>query len=558
MVFAKIFPEGSDAEQALHLVYRDQISDYHRQLIRVKLKSGKSADASDSDSGSDRSKDQETEMLYGHYQLSLHPLPRQIAHGWRLGRGYSRTKEEDRAVDILLIGPSHRTKGIAAVHALVQYHPRSGVLMIVGVLDEKPDEYETTGSKLPLTLGHGEKHVLYLPRNRIKLGNLYYNFVFEAFDNHEEYARYQTDRDLLFNSLGYEKPHKALSAIPRYQDAKNGPVVLHGTMSQGASGWVYAAVNARNGEPLAVKEHRPKNKEAARNVMMELEIGSRFANDAGVLPTIMTWCEHKFDGICGISPQSIFAATPLGLCDFSQFNWSKISVEQVVNLFRGPLQGLAALHRAGFMHRDIHRRNLLVMSVEPPRAVVHDFGISIQADFHQYRHLGPIATRAPEVDGLKYYTRAIDIWSLAFACCYSILPEDQDKTVRKETLNHTESINMQWHSSMKTLLSSYAKKGSAEGLLADLLGKMLQWNPADRISAADALQHRSMHETKPALVQHNDGQDFADWDGSLASSECTSSHSAYGTEMLAFHKSRQEMYTNRQTNSLLPRQWLRN
>ncbi len=277
MVFAKIFPEGSDAEQALHLVYKDQISDYHRQFIRVKLKRGKPADASDSDSGSDRSKDQETDMYHGYYELSLDLLPTQIAQGWRLGRGYSRTKEEDRAVDILLIGHSHRTEGVAAVHALIQFHPRSGAVMIIGVLDEKPVEYEVADSKKRLILRHGEKHVLCRPRNSIKVGKLYYSIVFEAFDNSEEYVRYQTARDLLFNTLGYEKPHRALSAIPRYEDAKKGPVVLHGTMSQGASGWVYAAVNARNGEPLAVKEHRPKNKETARNVMRELMIGRRFA-----------------------------------------------------------------------------------------------------------------------------------------------------------------------------------------------------------------------------------------------------------------------------------------
>ncbi|KAL8909710.1 MAG: hypothetical protein Q9207_000019 [Kuettlingeria erythrocarpa] len=273
----------------------------------------------------------------------------------------------------------------------------------------------------------------------------------------------------------------------------------------------------------------------------------------------MTWCEHQSDGICGKTPQSIFAATPLGLCDFSQCNWSKISVKQVLELYRGPLQGLAALHRAGFMHRDIHRRNLLIMSFEPPRAVVHDFGISIQADSHPYRHLGPIATRAPEVDGSKCYTKAIDIWSLAFACCYSILFQEQDETVKKETFNHTKSINMQWHTSMKNHLSSYAKRGRAEELLAGLLGEMLHWNPADRISAADALQHPSMHERKLALVQqNNEDQDFADWDVSLASSERTSSGGPYGTEMLAFHKSRRDMYTNRRTNPLMPLQWLRN
>ncbi|KAL8909709.1 MAG: hypothetical protein Q9207_000018 [Kuettlingeria erythrocarpa] len=156
MVFAKIFPKGSDAEQALHLVYKDQISDHHRQFIQ--------------------------------------------------------------AVDT----------------------PEQS----------KRTELSTFSSSVPA-----------IEQKALRL-------------------------DLLFNILGYEKPQKALSAIPRHEDAKDGPVVLHGTMSQGASGWVYAAVHARNGEPLAVKEHRPKNKEAARNVMKELEIGSRFAVGGPVLDLV--------------------------------------------------------------------------------------------------------------------------------------------------------------------------------------------------------------------------------------------------------------------------------
>lgn len=274
MVFAKIFPEGSDAEQALHLVCEGQPSDYHRQFIQAEFKDRKAP--SDSESGSDRSKDQETKRWCGYYELSLQPLPTHVSTGWRLGRGSSRTKEKDRAVDIILISPGNKARGVAAVHAIIQFHPRSGALMIVGVLDEKPVQYEVTDSASPLILGKGEKHVLYLPRNRIKIGDLYYNLIFEDFNYHNRYARYRKDRDDLFQALGYSIPHTALSAIPRPQDAKKGPVVLHGTMSEGGFGWVFAAVNARDGEPLAVKEHKVKNKRSRHDILSEIYFGGLF------------------------------------------------------------------------------------------------------------------------------------------------------------------------------------------------------------------------------------------------------------------------------------------
>lgn len=87
-------------------------------------------------------------------------------------------------MDILVVSPRKKAMGVAVVHGLIQFHPRSGVLMIRGVLDETPVQYEVTDSSSPLILGKGEKHVLYQPRNRIKIGDLYYNLVFEKFDSH--------------------------------------------------------------------------------------------------------------------------------------------------------------------------------------------------------------------------------------------------------------------------------------------------------------------------------------------------------------------------------------
>lgn len=87
LIFAKIFPEGSDAEQALDWVYKSPLSDYHKSFIHVELKTRKVA--SDSDSGSERSTDQRTERWCGYYELSLQRLPTNIPAGWRLGRGSS-------------------------------------------------------------------------------------------------------------------------------------------------------------------------------------------------------------------------------------------------------------------------------------------------------------------------------------------------------------------------------------------------------------------------------------------------------------------------------------
>ena len=126
---------------------------------------------------------------------------------------------------------------------------------------------------------------------------------------------------------------------------------------------------------------------------------------------------HKFENPCNILPQFVFTSSPLAICDFSQLGWeiSEFTNVQVLEAFRGPLEGLCNLHAAGFMHRDVTRKNLLMMSFNPPRAVLADFGKAVKADTSKDNHIGSAHTRAPEVDGKISYNNKIDVWSLGFA-----------------------------------------------------------------------------------------------------------------------------------------------
>ena len=65
---------------------------------------------------------------------------------------------------------------------------------------------------------------------------------------------------------------------------------------------------------------------------------------------------------------------PLAIGDFLTVNLSEVALSTIIKLIRGPLQGLQALHKAGYMHRDVSIKNLLVMSLDPPQAVLCDYG----------------------------------------------------------------------------------------------------------------------------------------------------------------------------------------
>lgn len=92
----------------------------------------------------------------------------------------------------------------------------------------------------------------------------------------------------------------------------------------------------------------------------------------------------------------------------------QLKEEHVKCLSSQMLQGLAALHRLYFLHRDITPTNIL-LSFRSGIAKLTDFGMARTLG-HRERPLTPMCTtlwyRAPELlYGAKFYGPAVDIWS---------------------------------------------------------------------------------------------------------------------------------------------------
>ncbi|KAL8698911.1 MAG: hypothetical protein Q9201_006311 [Fulgogasparrea decipioides] len=401
--FARITPEGTEAEEALDLVYADDnLHEYHRSFIQVEKRT-RPKDSSSELSSSGRRTPPNPDYWGGHYKLSLRdPVEKPFSHGWRMGRGLSKKFEGaanpvDRGVDLLLIRAGGRKQHVAAVHARIQIHPRSGALMLFGVQADKPVLYKVHDQKDPVILQQGQSHVLYQKSNLFFVGSLRYTLDFADFTD-EQYSSFVRKRNAMLCDHGFLAPHPELSAVWRRQDVKRGRVVTHGPLASGKFGWVFSAVHARSGEPLAVKEHRPQDKHEMNDVAREIR------ENQGLLPTIRSWCDHEFDLPCNKIPQSVFASSPLAASDFSSLLWTEYETRQILDFFRGPLEGLSNLHAAGYMHRDVHVKNLFVMSLNPPRAVLGDFGKTIKAEKDKNPYLGPAYTCAPEVNASSHGT----------------------------------------------------------------------------------------------------------------------------------------------------------
>jgi len=217
----------------------------------------------------------------------------------------------------------------------------------------------------------------------------------------------------------------------------------------------------------------------------------------GLLQAHTVQCQHGVPHPCGAIPERFYMTFPLALQDFSIHKWSQTSLTTKLALLKGPLEGLKTLHEAGYMHRDVSAKNLLVMSLLPPRAVLCDYGKASHAAWHVDSHIGPIPTLAPEVDGHTRYDNKIDIWGIGLVCCGILFPNFQREFLLRSDNSRPDRT---WHIGIMALLSEYESSGPMESSFADLTRQMLAWTPPRRPSAAEALQHPCMQVISASTV----------------------------------------------------------
>ena len=196
-------------------------------------------------------------------------------------------------------------------------------------------------------------------------------------------------------------------------------------------------------------------------------------------------CEHGSPYPCS-SKENYYIYMPYAGQDFSTFDWfnSKISQPDKFRLLEQLLEGLSTLHRLGIMHRDIRRQNVLLLSLEPAEAAICDFGKATKAESSENTSIGPIYTLAPEVWCVKSvgpYTNSIDIWAFGYAIA---------ELFGYYGWQGNPPINPERYDSMVAMLQTHSSKHPIDEDLVDLVLRMLKWNPKQRPTATEALQHR--------------------------------------------------------------------
>ena len=339
---------------------------------------------------------------------------------------------------------------------------------------------------------------------------------------------------------------------PRYE-------LLH-RLGRGSYGEVYAAVDRLTGARVAIKRIanalvEPRD---VRCCYREVHILDHLYGTEGIIQLV-----DVFIPVVPFQPRhpDIYLVFERMNIDLYQMMGTrqKFTEQHIQMIFWQVLQGLGAMHSMGYIHRDIKPSNILLDEYQI--AKICDFGLAravghppkddadpsptTTEDASRHQKTAHVSTRwyrAPEVIFLDDYGYAADVWSagcvlaelLAFATCnaptcptkFALFPGDTCTPFTRVD-NHREATDEQLYKILsivgtpsetykarlipparqylnsfpvmdRTPLAKLYPHASIE--VIDLLERMLAFDPTERITVRDALQHaffREMREVVP-------------------------------------------------------------
>ncbi|KAK4190623.1 putative serine threonine protein kinase [Podospora australis] len=459
------------------------------------------------------------------YLISLPSLPSNSDDNhnglmWRIGAGPSprliKKGVVGAKVDFLLcppgntLGAKKARESIKSVHAILFFHPESGVLSLRNICS-KPILYRNGGvNGEDLIIEGGVKGadscVLFRERNQLRFGD--YDFVLEFNLNPKEYAIFRDQRDEIL-SVHHARPSRHLALVPSPKHSSCLDVRLHHKLSQGSRGPVFCGVHLHTGKPVAVKMLRC-DEETSHRIQHELETAALFSDDSdGLLFPTTSWCEHGESPPCRLDKceaaedhEDVFLSTPLAEFDFETMPWGQLKSSDRLSYFYQTLSGLGKIHQRGLVHGRIRPRALLIShdyetpaSTQAPRSQLPTkaaVSLSVSSENHGAPDRAGCWV-APEVwtsSAEKPYDEKADVWALAASWLPAYVRIPPNIKVDERT----------YRTMLKTIEDQY-KKRKIKSTFRSLLLRMLAWGPEDRPTVAEALVHEAWAPVHEKRVQ---------------------------------------------------------
>lgn len=255
---------------------------------------------------------------------------------------------------------------------------------------------------------------------------------------------------------------------------------LDARVGRGASALVYRATRARGGAPVAVKVLHSRSKESVRQrfhreVDILRQIDSPWVvtvGGKGVLPDGRPW--YAMEYIDGHSLARVLSTSKGGS-----------DPAKVVEWMRGACKGLAAIHAAGWVHRDVKPANLVVVRKSDRDMVkIVDLGIAERINAQPDLLSGTPEYIAPEQAEFRPVDPRSDVYALG-CCAYELLTGRrlvEGRSAIAKINAHIEGVRPQWPRGRRIPF-----------LLRRLVERCLARQPEDRPSSMLELERELGH-----------------------------------------------------------------
>ncbi len=150
--------------------------------------------------------------------------------------------------------------------------------------------------------------------------------------------------------------------------------------------------------------------------------------------------------------------------------------------------GLAAIHKAGVIHRDVKPGNIIVG--EGLRVKITDFGVAARAGTRASMRLGTTRYMAPELFAGQDVDQRADIYSLGMIAYEMLLGRAKFNEVFRDIVRdpHGEALRwMKWHSSEESAPPLTELNPEVPPALSDIVARMMAKDPRRRYENVEAL-----------------------------------------------------------------------
>ncbi|KAK1680445.1 hypothetical protein QYE76_041293 [Lolium multiflorum] len=299
-----------------------------------------------------------------------------------------------------------------------------------------------------------------------------------------------TDQEPRVGGGGCKKPRYSWGSIADYEKLE--------VLGQGAHGLVIKALDRRTGKKVALKCLRGYDLRA-------------IAREAGCLaacrghPSIIEILDVATDADTG----DFFLVTELvaGGLTLRENIWRPSDENVARFMMRQLLDAAKKMHGAGIVHRDIKPENVLVTMFGSLK--VCDFGSATRrkpagVPYESCRVGTMIYTSPEQLAGNRYYGQAVDMWALGCVMA-EILSGDTlfVGETEEDMVAETSKLRDQISSTGKLHGLEFFDELSEAG--RELLLGLLAFNPDQRLTAAEALQHRWFNKSSASTGDKHPG-----------------------------------------------------